>query len=64
MTPTRMQLLSKKIVYRVRNWKEYNRSLVNRGESTIWFSDILNTVAHLGMSKGEFIVSLKQAQAA
>ena len=39
MTPTRMQLLSNKIIYRVRNWKEYNRSLVNRGNLTLWFSD-------------------------
>jgi len=31
--------MSKKISYRVRNWKEYNRSLVNRGNLTIWFSD-------------------------
>jgi hypothetical protein len=31
--------MSKKISYRVRNWKEYNRSLINRGNLTIWFSD-------------------------
>ena len=30
--------MSKKISYRVRNWKEYNRSLINRGNLTIWFS--------------------------
>lgn len=28
-----------KIAYRVRNWKDYNRSLINRGNLTIWFSD-------------------------
>ena len=31
--------MSKKIAYRVRNWKEYNRSLINRGNLTIWFSE-------------------------
>lgn len=29
----------KKIAYRVRNWKDYNRSLINRGNLTIWFSE-------------------------
>lgn len=28
-----------KKAYRVRNWKEYNKSLVNRGSITFWFSD-------------------------
>lgn len=28
-----------KITYRVRNWKDYNRSLINRGNLTIWFSE-------------------------
>lgn len=31
--------MARKIAYRVRNWKHYNRSLVNRGNLTIWFSD-------------------------
>lgn len=31
--------MSKKISYRVRNWREYNRSLINRGNLTIWFSE-------------------------
>lgn len=31
--------MEKKITYRVRNWKQYNRSLVNRGNLTIWFSE-------------------------
>jgi hypothetical protein len=31
--------MSKKITYRVRNWKSYNRSLINRGNLTIWFSE-------------------------
>ena len=31
--------MSKKIAYRVRNWKDYNRSLINRGNLTIWFSE-------------------------
>jgi hypothetical protein len=28
-----------KIAYRVRNWKDYNKSLVQRGSLTFWFSD-------------------------
>lgn len=28
-----------KITYRVRNWKDYNRRLINRGNLTIWFSE-------------------------
>lgn len=31
--------MPKKITYRVRNWKDYNRSLVNRGNLTLWFSN-------------------------
>lgn len=31
--------MTKKIAYRVRNWKHYNRSLINRGNLTIWFSE-------------------------
>jgi len=29
----------KKDKYRTRNWKEYNRSLVNRGSITFWFEE-------------------------
>jgi Transposase DDE domain len=28
-----------KLVYRVKNWKEYNESLVQRGDITLWFSE-------------------------
>lgn len=31
--------MAKKITYRVRNWKDYNRSLINRGNLTLWFSE-------------------------
>lgn len=31
--------MAKKIAYRVRNWKKYNRSLINRGNITLWFSE-------------------------
>lgn len=31
--------MAKKIAYRVKNWKDYNRSLINRGNLTIWFSE-------------------------
>ena len=30
---------SKKACYRVTNWKEYNESLVRRGDVTVWFSE-------------------------
>lgn len=29
-----------KQAYKVKNWKEYNKSLVNRGDITLWFSDV------------------------
>ena len=31
--------MSRKIAYRVKNWSTYNRSLINRGNITIWFSE-------------------------
>jgi hypothetical protein len=31
--------MSKKKRYRVRNWKQYNRSLINRGRITLWFDE-------------------------
>lgn len=31
--------MSTKVTYRVRNWRKYNRSLINRGNLTLWFSD-------------------------
>jgi len=31
--------MAKKIAYQVRNWKAYNRSLINRGNLTLWFSE-------------------------
>jgi hypothetical protein len=31
--------MSKKQKYRVRNWKEYNRSLIKRGSITVWFDE-------------------------
>lgn len=31
--------MTKKDSYRIRNWKQYNQSLVNRGSITFWFSD-------------------------
>jgi hypothetical protein len=35
--------MNKKHTYRIRNWKEYNRSLIERGNITLWFeNDALN----------------------
>jgi len=31
--------MKKKLTYGIRNWKEYNRALVGRGNLTLWFSD-------------------------
>jgi hypothetical protein len=31
--------MTSKTKYRIRNWKEYNRSLVQRGSITVWFSE-------------------------
>lgn len=31
--------MAKRRTYRIRNWKDYNRSLINRGSITVWFSD-------------------------
>ena len=31
--------MKKRIAYKVRNWSEYNRSLVNRGNITLWVDE-------------------------
>jgi DDE family transposase len=31
--------MEKKRTYRIRNWAEYNKSLIQRGDITVWFSD-------------------------
>jgi hypothetical protein len=31
--------MEKKLTYRIRNWSEYNKALVQRGSITLWFSD-------------------------
>lgn len=31
--------MSSKLTYRVRNWKQYNRALINRGNLTLWVSE-------------------------
>lgn len=35
--------MSAKVAYRIKNWSEYNKSLVNRGSLTIWFDDVAIT---------------------
>ena len=32
-------MTAKKSLYRIKNWKKYNESLVQRGSLTIWLSD-------------------------
>ena len=36
--------MSKKAKYRVRNWSEYNKSLINRGNLTFWIEEGLDKV--------------------
>ena len=31
--------MASKAKYRIRNWKEYNKSLIQRGSITVWFSE-------------------------
>ena len=31
--------MTKKTFYRIQNWKDYNRSLINRGNITVWFCE-------------------------
>ena len=31
--------MEKKRTYRIRNWAEYNKSLIQRGDITVWFSE-------------------------
>lgn len=31
--------MKKKPTYRIRNWREYNRALTQRGSLTVWISD-------------------------
>lgn len=31
--------MTKKLQYRVRNWQEYNRALVSRGDVTLWINE-------------------------
>jgi len=31
--------MNEKPTYRIRNWKEYNRNLIQRGSITIWFDE-------------------------
>ncbi len=51
--------LKKKDKYRTRNWKEYNRSLVNRGSITFWFSEdaIANWYSNERGSPGDLILT-------
>lgn len=34
-----MAVMKEKTAYRLKNWAEYNQSLINRGDITLWFSD-------------------------
>ena len=33
------KLNKKEVKYRVKNWSDYNQSLINRGSITFWFSE-------------------------
>ena len=32
-------MTTKKTAYRLRNWHQYNRSLINRGSLTLWIEE-------------------------
>ena len=32
-------MVTQRISYKIKNWKEYNKSLVDRGSITLWLSD-------------------------
>lgn len=44
--------MTKKKTYRIRNWSEYNKALVNRGSLTLWFDqdsiDLWHNTGHTG----------------
>ncbi len=45
--------MSKKPSYRVRNWRDYNRSLVNRGSLSIWFDEASIKAWHAPAGTGQ-----------
>lgn len=45
--------MKQKANYRVRNWSEYNKSLVKRGSLTVWFSPEMLENWYHGVSTGE-----------
>ena len=38
--------MKKRVAYRVRNWKQYNRALINRGNITLWISEDVRSGWH------------------
>lgn len=45
--------MARKPLYRIRNWSQYNRSLIDRGNVTVWFSaDAIDGWASVGRHKG------------
>ena len=32
--------------YRIRNWRAYNRALINRGRLTVWFDEYASSAAN------------------
>lgn len=47
--------------YRIRNWSEYNKTLVNRGSLTVWFSEEFIEKWHTEPSRGRLKVYLDDA---
>lgn len=44
--------MSKKQRYRIRNWRDYNEALVNRGSITFWFDEeAISQWHHSGKTK-------------
>ncbi|OGT30393.1 MAG: hypothetical protein A3E87_01535 [Gammaproteobacteria bacterium RIFCSPHIGHO2_12_FULL_35_23] len=38
--------MAKKLAYLIRNWSEYNKALVNRGNLTVWFDQNSTSAWH------------------
>lgn len=48
-----IEMGKKKQTYRIRNWKQYNKALVNRGSLTLWFDKNSIDVWHPSTSSGQ-----------
>lgn len=45
--------MPRKAIYRVKNWKDYNKSLINRGNITLWFDEAVINAWYSAVKNGE-----------